>query len=174
MDAKRLAWAWTVALLVAGPACAESNPAPATPPADPRTAWVEIAGELFELEVAADPAARYRGLSGRSHIPRNGGMLFVFPEARPLAFVMRDCPVPIDLAFLDDEGRIVALHPMQPEPPRRPGESAAGYERRLRRYGSGLPARFAIETAGGRLAEVGAARGQRPVFDREGLASLAR
>ena len=88
--------------------------------------------------------------------------------------VMRDCPAPIDVAFLDDGGRIVALHEMNPEVPRHADESPTVYERRLRQYPSGAPVRFAIETAGGRFAELGVGVGDRVVFDGRALAARAR
>ena len=116
------------------------------------TIEVSIGGERFTLEVARDPATQYRGLGGRTRIDPHGGMLFVFPAPRATAFVMRDCPIPIDIAFLDASGRVIAVHEMTPEPPRGPDESELAYESRLKQYPSGLPAMFAIETAGGRLA----------------------
>lgn len=125
------------------------------------TREIEIGGERFLLEVAADPASQFRGLGGRTVIPRNGGMLFVNAAPRPLAFVMRDCPIPIDIAYLDADGRVLNVHTMQPEPPRREGESAGAYEARLPGYPSAGPAQFAIELAGGRFAELGVAKGDR-------------
>jgi uncharacterized membrane protein (UPF0127 family) len=133
-----------------------------------------IGGAPFDLELALDPASRYRGLSGRTSIPANAGMLFVFPDARPLRFVRRDCFVPIDVAFLDDRGRIVAIHEMPIEPPRGPDESAGENERRLPSWSSAISARFAIELAGGRLASLGVHAGQHLVFDFGSLARRAR
>jgi uncharacterized membrane protein (UPF0127 family) len=101
-------------------------------------------------------------------------MFFAFGSPRPLAMVMRDCPEPIDVAFLDGEGRVVALHGMQPEPPRREGESAMQYERRLPEYPSGAPAQVAVEVAGGQLAQLGVQVGTRLTFDAAGLARRAR
>jgi uncharacterized membrane protein (UPF0127 family) len=170
---RRLARPWIVLLWVAAAvSCTEAEPAAAPAPAE--TAWVEIGSGLFELELALDPATRYLGLGRRLSVAEDGGMLFVFPESRSLEFVMRDCPIPLDIAFLDASGRIVAVHEMRPEPPRAPGESRRDYERRLPTYSSGGPARFAVETAGGRLAEVGTRVGGRAVFDAEDLARRAR
>ena len=70
----------------------------------PPALWVPLGGESFRLELALDPETRQLGLSGRPRIAANEGMLFVFPAPRPLAMVMRDCPVPIDVAFLDAAG----------------------------------------------------------------------
>lgn len=124
-----------------------------------------IGGQRFRLEVAADPQAMHRGLGGRHVIPPLGGMLFVYPAPGPLAFVMRDCPIPIDVAFLDPDGRVVNVHTMGPEPPRRPGESAAAYEARLPSYPSTGPAQYAVELAGGRFAELGVGPGDRIEID---------
>ena len=125
------------------------------------TREVTIGGERFLLEVADEPGTQYRGLGGCTVIPRNGGMLFVHAAPRPLAFVMRDCPIPIDVAFLDAEGRVLNVHTMQPEPPRREGESVAAYEARLRSHPSAGAAQYAIELAGGRFAELGVGKGDR-------------
>jgi len=154
---RRVVWAALAAALALGLLAAGSARAQGGLP----TREVVIGGERFRLEVAADPEAMYRGLGGRRTIPRNGGMLFVHPAPRPLAMVMRDCPIPIDVAFLDAEGRILNVHTMPPEPPRRSDEDAIAYEARLPSYASAGPAQYAIELAGGRFAELGVKPGDR-------------
>jgi uncharacterized membrane protein (UPF0127 family) len=124
-----------------------------------------IAGESFRLELAADSEAMTRGLGGRTHIPSRGGMLFAYPAARPLAFVMRDCLVPIDITYLDAAGRVLNRHTMQVEPPRREDESVEAYEARLPSYRSRGPARYAVEVAGGLLDELGVRPGDRIEFE---------
>ncbi|RIL07820.1 MAG: hypothetical protein DCC71_01700 [Proteobacteria bacterium] len=151
------------ALAAAGAAHAQRIDAPR------ETTAVTIGGERFVLEVARDPAVQYRGLGGRTSIDPHGGMIFVFQRPQATAFVMRDCPIPIDVAFLDGDGRVVALHEMKPEPPRGPRESAAAYDARLRPYPSGLPVAFAVETAGGRLRQLGVRAGDRIELGRAAL-----
>jgi hypothetical protein len=166
-----LATALGVALALA---CGEpAADAPAAHAAPVETIFLPIGGETFALELALDPATRQRGLGGRSGLSRSGGMLFAFRSPALRSMVMRDCPEPIDVAFLDSQGRVVALHTMPPEPPRRPGESALQYERRLPEYPSGSPAQFAVEVAGGRLAQLGVQMGSRLVFDTAALARRA-
>ncbi len=121
----------------------------------------EISGETFFLELALDDEARYQGLSGRTHIEEDGGMLFIFPRSMQLAFVMRHCSIPIDVAFLDGAGRVVALHEMQPEPPQQPDEPDWEYEQRLKQYPSRFPAQMAIELRDGRLEELDVEEGDR-------------
>lgn len=133
-----------------------------------------VAGEVFEAEVAVDSPTRYRGLSGRTEIARNGGMLFVLPKPQVFQMVMRDCPIPIDVAFLDGSGRVVAIHEMVPELPRTPDETPFRYEQRLPVYGSGVPVQFALETRGGRFAELGVQPGQRLHFAAQDLIARSR
>ena len=163
-------------LLLAGLAlaCTQSESPPQVPLEVPETLWVEMADEPFELELALDAASRHQGLSGRPAIEPNGGMLFVNTVERPQAMVMRDCAIPIDVAFLDSAGQVVAIHEMRPELPRRPGENQSAYESRLHVYRSGVPAGFAIETAGGRLDEIGLQVGDQVVFDIARTMDLAR
>jgi len=154
--------------------CADAEPQPNPQPAEPETLWIEISGQPFELELAIDPQIRFRGLGGRQSIAPNGGMIFVNAVSEPQAMVMRDCPIAIDVAFLDAGGRVVAIHTMKPEPPRRPDESRREYEMRLIPYASEVPVSFAIETAGGRLAELGLRVGDQLLFDIAGLLERAR
>jgi uncharacterized membrane protein (UPF0127 family) len=142
-------------------AAPQGTAAPSALPTVPAT----IGGAAFTLEVARDRPALYRGLGGRTHIAPNGGMVFVFPVAQPLTFVMRDCPIPIDVAFLDDTGRVINSFEMHPEPPRAPDEDPAHYDERLYPYRSALPARYVVEVAGGRLRALGVGSGSRIEID---------
>lgn len=114
-----------------------------------------LSGMAFDLERAADPVSRERGLSGRDAIHARGGMLFIFPDDAPRTFWMRDCKIDIDILFVDRTGRVVAAHRMRAEPPRQPHESEEQYLLRLRRYPSLAPARFAIELRAGSLSQLG-------------------
>ena len=135
---------------------------------------VTIAGESFDLELAVNSETRVQGLSGRESIPENGGMLFVFPRAARQSFVMRDCLVPIDIAFLDGTGRVVAAHAMEVEEPRKADESQMAYELRLRKYSSRFGALYASELAGGRLAELGIEAGDVIELDHQKLKAIVR
>ncbi len=144
------------------------------PPIEGDHVGIDLGGVRFVVELAADPATQQRGLSGRDAIDPLGGMLFAYPSPRRLQFVMRDCRVPIDIAFLDGAGRVVALHAMKVETPRQAWETKRQYETRLPRYTSPPQAWFALEVAGGRLAELGVEVGSDARFDVRGvLARLA-
>src|SRR5262245_48366113 len=57
------------------------------------------------LEVAADEAARERGLSNRDGLPAGTGMAFLFPRDTVVAFWMEDTLVPLQIAFVGGDGR---------------------------------------------------------------------
>ena len=128
---------------------------------DRETVDIRIAGEEFSLWIAADDSSQHTGLAGLTDIPDRGGMLFVYPTPRPRRFYMAYCLIDIDLIFLDSESRIVALHEMSAEPPRRTDESEAAYSRRLPRYRSLQPAQYAIELKAGSIRRLGLRVGQR-------------
>lgn len=141
------------------------------PAGSPQTEEVRIKGVNFNLELALTPEERAEGLMGRREIAADGGMLFVFPDQPPfpaeLSFWMKNCLVPIDLLFLDPDGRVVALHEMEPPLP-----GTADHE--LPSYRSGAPAQFAIELKGGRAAELGVTIGDVIELRLEELLKMAR
>lgn len=159
-----------------------SAPAAAAPPGpgttEPEYTKVALDGRTFKLEVAIDEEKRFKGLSDRTQIAEDGGMMFVFPSPQRLYFVMRDCPIPIDIIFLDGSGRITAMHKMAAEAPRGPGEGKPGevsqlYENRLKRYSSKYDAQYVIELKGSTLDSLKLKEGQRIEVD-EKLKARAR
>ncbi len=66
------------------------------------------------LEVAADEPARERGLSNRREVPAGTGMVFLFPTDTTAAFWMKDTLVPLQIAFVAADGRVVRLFEMTP------------------------------------------------------------
>ncbi|MBY0260904.1 MAG: DUF192 domain-containing protein, partial [Phycisphaerales bacterium] len=82
-------------------------PAPETKPAIVgNLADVRINGTGYKLEIAALPDVRTKGLGGRTEIAETGGMIFVFPPSQVMVheFVMRDCPIDIDIIYTDGVG----------------------------------------------------------------------
>lgn len=61
----------------------------------------------FDVEVAMTDRARTKGLSGRSNI--GDGMIFFFPRPTVVPFTVAKMKVPIDIAWLDDQGRILGI-----------------------------------------------------------------
>jgi uncharacterized membrane protein (UPF0127 family) len=72
-------------------------------------------------------------------------MLFVFQSDEHLTFWMKDTPLPLSIAFLSAEGRILEIQDMEPFS-----------EKTIR---SRFSARFALEVARGVFEEIGAREG---------------
>ena len=138
-----------------------------------REAIAEMGGERFAMEIADTFGSRYRGLSFRTDIPADTGMVFVFPDKAIRDFVMRDCKVPSDIAYTTDTGRIVQAHAMTVQD-RVPGEQDGAYERRLTRYSSKFPVSFVFEFAGGTLERLGIGEGDVITADFEALKGRAK
>jgi uncharacterized protein len=78
------------------------------------TVTFEGADELLYVDVADEPEERSRGLMGVEHLPADEGMAFVFDQAVSSTFWMKDTVIPLSIAFIDDEGRVIGVLDMQP------------------------------------------------------------
>ena len=115
---------------------------------------VTINGRTWSVEIAMTHRARWQGLSGRTHLEAERGMLFIYPTSQPLTYCMRGCVIPIDIAFIDSALSVVSTHTMAVEP------DLAG---RIV-YASEAPAQYALELPAGALAEAGVKPGHRVIF----------
>jgi uncharacterized membrane protein (UPF0127 family) len=64
---------------------------------------------MIKVEVATTFAKLSRGLMYRDHLPQDSGMLFVFDRVQPLSFWGRNTFIPLDIAFIDREGKVVEI-----------------------------------------------------------------
>ena len=95
-------------------------------------ATLRVRGREIRAEVARAPREMSRGLMYRRTLGKDSGMLFSYASPRPLSFWMKNTRIPLDIAFLDGEGRILQIEQMRP------------YDE-LRRTVSREPARYALE-----------------------------
>ena len=117
----------------------------------PGAARPETALPVFVVDVAATYAARERGLGGREALDDDRGMLFVYAESRSRRFWMKDCLVALDIAFLDEQGRVLEIATLPP------GVGLTGDDVPAARCEG--PVRFVLEVRAHRLAELGLAAG---------------
>jgi uncharacterized protein len=75
---------------------------------------LSVAGHGINVEVADTPGTRETGLMNRFSIPPDEGMLFVFPSPQPLAFWMHNTYMPLSIAFIDADGRVLNVDDMAP------------------------------------------------------------
>jgi uncharacterized membrane protein (UPF0127 family) len=75
---------------------------------------VAVGGRKLVVETVTTPDKIERGLMYRDHLPEDHGMLFVFSRPHPLAFWMKNTKIPLSVAFLDTDRRIINLADMEP------------------------------------------------------------
>lgn len=72
-------------------------------------AIAEFGGVSLNIEYATTSAALELGLGGRTRIPDDYGMLFVFPRDDKYGFWMKDMLVPIDIFWINAQGHVVFI-----------------------------------------------------------------
>jgi uncharacterized membrane protein (UPF0127 family) len=64
-------------------------------------------------EIASTPGQREQGLMYRKELKDGNGMLFVFDRDEMLSFWMKNTLVPLSIAYIAYDGRILEIHDMQ-------------------------------------------------------------
>jgi uncharacterized membrane protein (UPF0127 family) len=67
----------------------------------------------IQAELARTDAERSRGLMNRPSLPDGEGMLFVFEREQILSFWMKNTLVPLSIAFIRTDGRIIEIRDME-------------------------------------------------------------
>lgn len=79
-------------------------------PVAPLTAGIHV----IKAEVAATEANRRQGLMFREKMGPNEGMVFVFEEPAQVCMWMKNTLIPLSVAFIDADGKIINVEDMQP------------------------------------------------------------
>ena len=111
------------------------------------TTPLTIGRHRIAAEVAATPAQRQTGLMNRFSLKPDHGMIFVFERAEPQAFWMKNTFIPLSIAFIGSDGRILNIDDMAPQDERSHWSNGA--------------AQFALEMRKGWFAERGIVAGDR-------------
>ncbi len=143
---RRLALAALVVMACA-PKKAESG-------SSPRVVVETAAGarHAVRVEVARTEPERRQGLMNRPSLDADAGMLFIFDESSDHGFWMLNTLIPLDMIFIDDEGRIVGI--VERAEPRTTTSRSVG-----------AASRYVLEVNGGWAAAHGVKRGDRVRFD---------
>ncbi|MGZ3180870.1 MAG: DUF192 domain-containing protein [Telluria sp.] len=76
---------------------------------------LSIGINLIQAEVALNEAQREQGLMFREKMAPNAGMIFVFDDVNQQCMWMKNTLLPLSVAFIDAEGKIVNVEDMQPQ-----------------------------------------------------------
>jgi uncharacterized membrane protein (UPF0127 family) len=138
--------------VMADPTATTAAPADPARTVDYRLEPAEGDPVTVRLEVAADPATRARGLMERERVPPGTGMVFLYPADVAESFWMKNTLVPLSIAFVAADGRVVSVAEMTPckaDP--------------CPSYAPGGPYRYAIELPAGSFGDAGVGPGARAV-----------
>lgn len=117
-----------------------------------RTVTIDASGGekvKIEVEIADTPAEQEKGLMFRKSLGKDRGMLFVFPDEQVRSFWMKNTLIPLSIAYIDSDGRIIDLQEMKAlddQPPH---------------YVSAKPAKYALEANKGFFEKHGVKVGDR-------------
>jgi len=78
-----------------------------------RTIQMKVGIYSIQAEVADNPDLREVGLMNRTSLPTNSGMLFIFEQKAGNCFWMKNTKLPLSIAFIADDGKIVNIEEMQ-------------------------------------------------------------
>jgi uncharacterized membrane protein (UPF0127 family) len=78
---------------------------------------IELKASIYRIqaEVASTQQARQVGLMNRTSMPTDSGMLFIFDQKATHCFWMSNTKIPLAIAFIADDGKIVNIEEMQAE-----------------------------------------------------------
>lgn len=68
----------------------------------------------LSIEIADTSEKRELGLMHRKHLPKDQGMLFKFQSPTFASFWMKNTYIPLDIAFIDNNGKILQIESMAP------------------------------------------------------------
>ena len=112
-------------------------------------------GAVYTVELARTPEEQAQGLMFRESLPGRTGMLFLFPDASPHQFWMKNTMIPLDLVWLDGSGRVLFVSANTPPCRADPCPT----------YGPEVPAATVLEIAGGTAAKEQVTVGSRISFE---------
>jgi uncharacterized membrane protein (UPF0127 family) len=112
---------------------------------------VSSSGEVpVKAELAQTESERATGLMYRKELKDGSGMLFIFDRDEMLSFWMKNTLIPLSIAYIAFDGRIVEIHDMEPG--------------NLNPVKSGRSVRYALEVPQGWFGRAGIVPGDRLVI----------
>jgi uncharacterized membrane protein (UPF0127 family) len=158
---KALSFLVGLGLLIVAGGCAGAEPEAADPAAKsvdavdfgpPQPLQILHGDTVIKMtvELADDPVERAQGLMFRTEMAESHGMLFDFESKRIVRMWMKNTLIPLDMIFLDEDGKVVSI-------------ARNARPRSLRTISSGVPVVSVLEINGGLARKWNLKRGDKVV-----------
>lgn len=72
-------------------------------------AYIEIGKKQYLVDIAREEDEKTKGLQGVEKLPKDEGMLFIFPEETTVEFWMKDTLIDLDVIFIDDDYEVISV-----------------------------------------------------------------
>ncbi|OGD86281.1 hypothetical protein A2Z23_02590 [Candidatus Curtissbacteria bacterium RBG_16_39_7] len=119
---------------------------------------IKIGSLKVSAEVAQNSAQRANGLSGRTSLAKDEGMLFVFDRPDRYAFWMKDMVIPLDFIWIAQDKTVADItQNAQPEPGKPQSQ--------LRIYRPAVPVLYILEVKAGLTSEKNIRIGEEAEFN---------
>lgn len=115
-----------------------------------KTVRMTINGIEFTVEIAKTENEKTTGLMFREHLDQTAGMIFVYEKDKKMSFYMKNTLIPLSIAFLNAEGKIMQIEDMEPL--------------NLETVNSRGAVRYALEVNKGTFEKYGITEGDRVIF----------
>jgi uncharacterized membrane protein (UPF0127 family) len=79
-----------------------------------QTIKVWLGAEELITEMAVSPVQVETGMMFRTNMAENEAMIFVLPYVQQARFWMANCPHPLSVAYINTDGVIEEIHPLEP------------------------------------------------------------
>src|SRR5882762_9311980 len=79
-----------------------------------QTIKVWLGAEELITEMARSPVEVETGMMFRTNMAENEAMIFVLPYVQQARFWMANCPYPLSVAYINTDGVIEEIHPLEP------------------------------------------------------------
>lgn len=119
---------------------------------------VQVKGKTFSAEIAATPEEQQQGLMYRKTLEADRCMVFLYDRDFEHKIWMKNCLISLDVAWLDQEGKVVETYEKAPPCSPLMGDNCPT-------YGGNLPSRYFIEFPVGTFKHIGLKKGDKVTFE---------
>lgn len=75
---------------------------------------IEINDKKYTVSVANSEEEKEKGLMHVKNLPENEGMLFIYDEPQTIGMWMKNCLIPLDIIFINEDQEVISIYHGKP------------------------------------------------------------